>query len=355
MNSSGRTLGQLAQLLNARLIGCADAQVDCAAALSSATATALTFMVGRRHLEELRHTKAGAVLLEERWARQCPVPALIVDNPHVAFARALTLLYPSRSNESGIHPSATIAPDAQIAPTASIGPNVVISAGCRIDDEVVIGPGCVLMEKARIGTGSQLVARVFVGADCRIGQRCLVHPGVVIGADGFGLAQENGRWLKVPQIGRAVIGDDVEIGANTTIDRGAVEDTLIGDGVKLDNLIQIAHNVQIGENTAIAGCVGIAGSAIVGSGCTIGGGVGIAGHLKIADNVHVTGMSLVASDLERSGPYSSSLPAQSMRQWQKNAARLRHLDDMARTLKRLETEVATLRSTIESSDNKKHL
>lgn len=280
------------------------------------------------------------------------MPALVVDNPHAAFARAVALLYPRTPATAGVHPSAVVAADAEIAPTASIGAHAFVGARCRIEDGAVVGPGCILMDHAQLGAHSQLVANVFVADECRIGQRCLLHPGVVIGADGFGLAQEDGRWIKVPQIGRVIIGDDVEIGANTTVDRGAIEDTLIGNGVKLDNQIQVAHNVTIGENTAIAGCVGIAGSAVIGRGCTIGGGVGIAGHLTIADGVHVTGMSLVASDLEQAGAYSSSLPAQSMRQWQKNAARLRHLDEMARTLKQLEAEVAELRAAMANNGSR---
>jgi UDP-3-O-[3-hydroxymyristoyl] glucosamine N-acyltransferase len=206
------------------------------------------------------------------------------------------------------------------------------------------------MDRVQVGAGTRLVAQVFIGSDSRLGSHCLVHPGAVIGADGFGLANEQGRWIKVPQVGSVQIGDDVEVGANTTIDRGAIEDTVIGKGVKLDNLIQVAHNVRIGEHTAIAGCVGIAGSAVIGRGCTIGGGVGIAGHLEVSDGVHVAGMSLVATDLEQAGAYSSSLPAQPLRQWQKNAARLRHLDEMARKLKQLETEVARLRASAGESD-----
>lgn len=346
-----KTLAELAQALGARIQGDAEVCVERVSSLDSASAQTLAFMVGRRHREALRLTQAGAVILGEKWAADCPVPALIVDNPHAAFARAAALLHPPAQTVPGIHPSAVVSPEAEIDEDASIGPHAVIGTGSRIAAGVVIGPGCVLAERVQIGAGTRLVAKVFVGSDCQLGRGCLVHPGVVIGADGFGLANEDGRWIKVPQVGRVVIGNEVEIGANTTIDRGSIDDTVIGEGVKLDNQIQVAHNVRIGEHTAIAGCVGIAGSAVIGRRCTIGGGVGIAGHLEIVDGVHVTGMSLVAGSLKEAGAYSSSLPAQPLRQWQKNAARLRNLDELTRTLKQLEAEVERLRALVEPSDD----
>ena len=345
-----RTVAELAEALGARLQGDGGARIERVSSLATATVATLAFMVGRSHLDELRSTQAGAVLLSEEWASECRGPALIVRNPHAAFARAAAMLHPEEAARPGIHESAVVAADAEIAAGVSIGANAVVGSGCRIGAHAVIGPGSVLMHGAQIGAGTRLVAQVFIGRDCRLGDRCLVHPGAVIGADGFGFANEQGRWVKVPQVGCVQIGDDVEIGANTTVDRGAIEDTVIGNGAKLDNLIQVAHNVRIGEHTAIAGCVGIAGSAVIGRGCTIGGGVGIAGHLEVADGVHVAGMSLVATDLDQSGAYSSSLPVQPLRQWQKNAARLRHLDEMARKLKQLETEVARLRASAGQSD-----
>jgi UDP-3-O-[3-hydroxymyristoyl] glucosamine N-acyltransferase len=345
-----RTLAELAEALGARVQGDGGVRVERVSSLAGGSAATLAFMVSATHLDALRVTQAGAVVLGEEWAAECPVPALIAANPHAAFARAAAILHPEQSPAPGIHASAVVSPEAQIAEGVCIGPQVVVDAGCRIGKDAVIGPGCVLMSGADIGAGTRLVAQVFVGRDCRLGERCLIQPGVVIGADGFGLAKDDGRWIKVPQVGRVIIGNDVEIGANTTVDRGAIEDTMLGDGVKLDNQIQVAHNVRIGEHTAIAGCVGIAGSAVIGSGCTIGGGAGIAGHLELADGVHVTGMTLVATDLTQAGAYSSSLPAQPMRQWQKNAARLRHLDDMARKLKQLEAEVARLHASAGQSD-----
>lgn len=345
------TLAELAKALGARLQGAGSARIGSIAPLVSADSAALTFMLGRSHLKDLRKTRAGAVILRAEWAHECPVAALIVENPHAAFARAAALLYPSPPVVPGIHPTAVVSPGAEVAEDASVGAHAVIEEGCRIGSGAHIGPGCVLMARASIGAHTRLVAQVFVGANCHLGEYCLIHPGVVIGADGFGLANEDGRWIRVPQIGRVIIGEGVDIGANTTVDRGAIEDTVIEDGVKLDNQIQVAHNVRIGEHTAIAGCVGIAGSADIGRGCTIGGGVGIAGHLHIADGVHVTGMSLVAGNLEKQGAYSSSLPAQPLRQWQKNAARLRHLDELAHAIKRLEAEVGLLRAPDEQTDN----
>ncbi|WP_455384104.1 UDP-3-O-(3-hydroxymyristoyl)glucosamine N-acyltransferase [Acidihalobacter prosperus] len=345
-----RTLAELAEALGARVQGDGGVRVERVSSLAGGSPATLAFMVSGAHLDELRHTQAGAVVLSEKWVGDCPVPALIVANPHAAFARAAAMLHPEQAPAPGIHESAVVASEARIADGVCIGPQAVVGAGCSIGRDAVIGPGCVLMPGAEVGAGTRLVAQVFVGRDCRLGERCLIHPGVVIGADGFGLAKDDGRWIKVPQVGRVVIGNDVDIGANTTVDRGAIEDTVLGDGVKLDNQIQVAHNVRIGEHTAIAGCVGIAGSAVIGSGCTIGGGAGIAGHLELADGVHVTGMTLVASDLKQAGAYSSSLPAQPMRQWQKNAARLRHLDEMARKLKQLEAEVARLRASSGQSD-----
>lgn len=334
------TLGQLAQAIRARVkTEDAGRVVERVASLAGADASSLTFLADDRYRDELAKTRAGGVILREEYAFASPSPCLICENPHASFARAAALLHPAKKPDAGVHPTAVIAADVQIDATAHIGALAVIGAGCRIGAGVVVGPGCILQSGVELAADVWLVARVTVGERCIIGARTTVHPGAVIGADGFGLAMENGHWLKVPQLGRVCIGDDVEIGANTTVDRGALEDTIVSDGVKIDNLVQIAHNVRIGEHTAIAGCVGIAGSSEIGPCCTIGGGVGIAGHLRLTDHVHVTGMSLVARSLEESGTYSSSMPAQTLRSWQRNAARFRHLDEMAKTLKRLEDQV----------------
>lgn len=331
------TLADLAEAIGAQVQpDQAQYEVSSVASLEHAGPESLSFLSDERHLAQLSATRAGAVLLHERHAVRSPVPCLISDNPHVAFAHAASLLCPPKRPEPGIHPSAVIDKTAVIDPGAYIGPQAVVEAGCAIGPGVIVGPGCVLLENAQLSSDVWLVAHVTIGMNCVVGARALIHPGVVIGADGFGLAAEKNRWVKVPQLGRVVLGDDVEIGANSTIDRGALEDTVIGNGVKIDNLVQIAHNVKIGDHTAIAGCVGIAGSSEIGSHCMLGGGVGVAGHLKIADDVQVTGMSLVARSLEKAGAYSSSMPAQPMRSWQRNAARFRHLDELAKRLKQIE-------------------
>jgi len=230
-------------------------------------------------------------------------------------------------------------PGARVAVTAYIGAHAVIESGVTIADGAYIGPGCVVGAYAVVGAHSRLTAQVFVGERCVIGDGCLFQPGVVIGADGFGYARDGERWEKVPQLGRVVIGNAVEVGANTTIDRGSLNDTVIGDGVKLDNLIQIAHNVRIGEHTAIAACAGIAGSTTVGKRCTIGGQAGIMGHIEIADDVHITACSFVSGTITKPGVYSASLRAEPAEKWRRNAARLHHLDEMARRLRELEAKL----------------
>ncbi len=223
-----------------------------------------------------------------------------------------------------------MSPSARIAGTASVGPLAVIEDEAQIGERAFIGPGCIVQRGAHIGADSRLMARVNVCAAVRIGRRCILHAGAVVGADGFGFAPDAGTWLKVPQVGSVQIGDDVEIGANTTIDRGAIDDTVVKDGVKLDNQIQVGHNVTIGAHTAIAGCVGISGSTTIGERCMIGGGVGIAGHLTIADDVVVTGYSLVSASIRNAGSYSSGMPAVETRMWRRMVAHLRRLDGKER-------------------------
>jgi len=246
------------------------------------------------------------------------------------------LLYPFPEFSPGVHPTAAVNPAVKVAATAWIGPNSVVEADAMIGEGAYIGPGCYIGAKVSIGENTILMAHVFIGERCVIGNKCLFKPGAVIGGDGFGFAKDGERWQKVPQIGRVLIGNDVEVGANTTIDRGSLSDTVIGDGVKLDNLIQIAHNVHIGENTAMAGCSGIAGSTVVGKRCTVGGQAGIAGHIEIADDVHITACSLVTSSITKPGVYSASIKAEPVEKWRRNAARLYHLDEIARRLAKLE-------------------
>jgi UDP-3-O-[3-hydroxymyristoyl] glucosamine N-acyltransferase len=224
--------------------------------------------------------------------------------------------------------------------TAWIGPTAVVEEGAEIGPRVFVGPGCVIGAGCRIGEDSRLVARVTLSERTQVGKRVLIHPGAVIGREGFGFAKDGERWVRIPQLGRVRLGDDVEIGANTTVDRGALEDTVIADGAKLDNLIQIGHNCLIGENTAMAACSGISGSTRIGRNCTIAGAVGMAGHLEIGDNVHFTGMAMVTRSFQQPGLYSSGIPAMPNADWRRNAARFRHLDDLAKRLKRIEDALA---------------
>ncbi len=338
------TVAELARRCGGSVRGDASVVIADVATLEAAGPRDIAYVASSKYHPLLARTRAGAVIVSEAEAERFAGTSLVVDNPRLCFARVAALLHVQPSFRPGVHPSAVVDPSAQIAPTSCIGPQAVVEAGAAIEDGVFVGAGCFIGRDSRIGAHSHLTARVVIGAECVLGARCVLQPGAVVGSDGFGYVKDGEVWIKVPQLGRVVIGDDVEIGANTTVDRGALGDTVIGDGVKLDNLIQIAHNVQIGDHTAMAGCVGIAGSAVIGKHCTLGGGVGVAGHLQVGDYVHVTGMSLVASSVPAGETYSSSLPAEPVREWQKNAARLRRLDEIARRLKKIERSLERIRA-----------
>src|SRR5882672_151179 len=323
-------LGELAVRFGCQLRGDPELGVEAVSTLEAARPGTVTFLANARYRKFLPATRATAVILEPAYAEECPGAALLSANPYAIYARVAALLHPAPQAPAGVHASAVIAADAAIAASACIGPLVVIEAGVRVGERAVIGPGCVLQAGAVVGADSHLVARVTLGRDAVIGARAILHPGSVVGADGFGFAREPAGWVKVPQLGAVRIGDDVEIGANTTIDRGAIEDTVIEEDVKLDNQIQIGHNVRIGAHTAIAGCVGISGSTTIGKRCMIGGAVGIAGHLSIADDVMITGLSLVSRSITKAGIYSSALPLEDARLFRRNAARFRHLDEWYR-------------------------
>ncbi len=310
------------------------------ATLVAADSSQLAFLANPRYSAQLADTRAGAVVLTSAQVDACPVPALVARDPYVAYARIADLFRRRPAAHAGVHPSAVVADDAEVSPTASVGPLCVIESGARIDDGVILGPHCIIGERCHVGAQSHLESRVTLVADVRLGQRVLIHPGAVIGADGFGLAVHEGHWIKVPQLGGVRIGDDCEIGCNTTIDRGALEDTVLEEDVRLDNLIQIAHNVHVGAHTAMAGCAAVAGSARIGRWCMIGGNAGILGHLEVADHVVVTAKSLVTRSIREAGEYSSGVPLQNNTAWRKNAARFKHLDDMARRLRALEKEKA---------------
>lgn len=345
--STSATVGEIADWLDAQgMDGAIDVPPDeaatritGAASLACATGEQVSYYDGDRRSADLAaSTRAGLVLTNEAGRQHLPraVCRLVVDQPKLAFARVLERLYALPARPAGVHPSAVVDESASIDPSARIEAQVSIGAGARIGPEVVIGPGCVVGPNVVIGESTRLLARVTVLDDSLIGARCVIQPGVVIGSDGFGLAQDNGVWRRVPQVGRVVIGNDVDVGANTTIDRGALDDTVIADGVKLDNLIQIAHNVRIGEHSAVAGCAGLAGSSEVGRHCTLGGGVGLAGHLSLADNVHITGMSMVTRSIHRPGVYSAGTPLDTNERWHRNAARFKQLDRLVRRVKQLE-------------------
>ena len=265
-------------------------------------------------------------------ADACPVPCLVAKSPYVAFAKIAALFEPTAAPAPGIHAAAVVDPTASVDPAAQVGPFCSIGARSRIAAGAVLGPGCVVGEDCVVGPGSVLVARVTLVARVRLGARVRVHPGAVLGADGFGLAMDAGQWIKVPQLGGVVVGDDGEIGANTCIDRGAIEDTVLAEDVRLDNLIQVGHNVRIGAHTAVAGCTAIAGSARIGRYCLVGGAVGIVGHLEVCDRVTITAMSLVTQSITEPGEYSSGMPVQESRLWRRNGARFRQLDLLARKI-----------------------
>ncbi len=345
MKRTAYRLADIAARFGGRVLGDADTMVNQIATLDSAQAGHLTFLASGKYRAQLAATRAGAVIVGEADAGVTQLPRIVCDNPYAYFAKVSALLNPPPQVLPGIHSSAMIGEGAQIDPTAHIGPHVVVGAGAKIGAHCVIMAGCSIGAGTVIGEGARFYPQVVVYHGCVLGNKLIVHSGVVIGADGFGFAPEEGRWLKIPQIGRVVIGDDVEIGANTTIDRGALGDTVIEDGVKLDNQIQVAHNVRIGAYTAIAGCVGIAGSTTIGHHCRIGGSAGILGHLQIADHVEISSFTLIGKSIHEPGSYTGIFPFSSNEEWRKNAVQLRHLNDLAKRIKQLEQEVAALNST----------
>ena len=316
-------LGELAVRFGCALRGDPEQRVDHVAPLATADPAALSFLANVRLQRELAGTRAGAVVLEEAAAPRCPVSALISDNPHALFARIAALLHPPAPWVAGVHPSASVAGAASVDASAQIGAFALIADGARIGPRCRIGPGCVIGAGVPIGADSHLVARVTLLPGVRLGERVLIHPGAVIGADGFGFAREAARWIKVPQVGGVRIGDDVEIGANSTVDRGAIEDTVIEEGVKLDNLVQIGHNVRIGAHTAIAGCTGISGSTHIGARCMIGGGVGVNGHIRICDDVVIAGRTTVSGSIHNPGTYASLWSAEPLARWKRIVAGLK--------------------------------
>ncbi len=333
------TLGELAVRFGCELRGDPEVVVDSVGALSHAGPRAVTFLANPKLASQLKDSRAGAIILDAKSADASPVPALVVANPHVTYARVAMLLHPEPPLRPGVHPSAVVAPGARIDPSAEIGPHVAIAEGVVVGARSYIGPGTVIERDAVVGPDSRIVARVFLGHHVKFGARAVVQPGAIIGADGFGFANDRCAWVKVPQVGSVVLGDDVEVGCNTTIDRGAIEDTVIENGVKLDNLIMVAHNCRIGEHTAIAAMTGIAGSTVIGKRCFIGGEAGFTGHLSVCDDVVVLGRSLIAHSITKPGVYSSALPAEEAGTWRRIVGRIKRLDAMARRLRAVEKHV----------------
>lgn len=333
------TLGELARHLGATLQGDEHIPIHAVQTLENAQAGQVSFLANPSYRSQLASTNASAVIVAADLASEAPCAALVVPNPYLAFALTTMLFDNSPKAQAGIHPSACIAATAKIGQNVSIAANVVIGEHCVIGDHCRIGAGTVISDHCVLGEHGLLHANVTLYHNVVLGRHVTVHSGTVLGADGFGFAPNRGQWQKIAQLGGVRIGNHVEIGANTCIDRGALGDTVVGDHVIIDNLIQIAHNVQIGQGTAIASCTGISGSTVIGKHCIIAGGVGMAGHLEIADGVQVTGMGMITHSIKEPGVYSSGIPQMPSKEWRKNAVRFRHLDEMARRVQQIEKQL----------------
>jgi len=340
--AGGARLAELVAAIGGELVGDGGLVIERIAPLDSATPTSLSFLAQARYVAQLATTQAGAIIVApaQREAAQASAARAVIvsDDPYLYFARA-TQWWARRSAVApvaGVHASAVVDPSATVGEGVSIGPLAVVEADAVLEADAIVGAHGVVGRGAHIGPGTRLAPRVTLGEGCRIGARGIVHSGVVIGADGFGFAPAQGRWEKIAQLGAVRIGDDVEIGANTCIDRGALDDTVIGDGVKLDNLVQIGHNVRIGAHTAMAGCVGVAGSAVIGARCMVGGGAIILGHLQIADDVQISAATVITRSIHKPGLYSGVFPFDDNASWEKNAATLRQLHALRERLRALE-------------------
>ena len=332
-------LAELAQQLDAELHGDGDLVITGVASMQTAQAGHITFIVNPRYHEQLASCQASAVVMTEADLPFAKGAALVVKNPYLTYARMAQILDSTPQPAQNIAPSAVVDATATLGSNVAIGANAVIESGVVLGDNVIIGPGCFVGKNTKIGAGTRLWANVSVYHEIQIGEQCLIQSGTVIGADGFGYANDRGNWVKIPQLGRVIIGDRVEIGACTTIDRGALDDTIIGNGVIIDNQCQIAHNVVIGDNTAVAGGVIMAGSLKIGRYCMIGGASVINGHMEICDKVTVTGMGMVMRPITEPGVYSSGIPLQPNKAWRKTAALVMNIDEMSKRLKAIERKV----------------
>ena len=326
------TAGALAERFHLKIRGDANTTISAIATLANAQAYHLSFLANPRYKNQLETTQAGIVVTDAASASDFKGTALIAKDPYRAYAEIAQLFQTSKQTQPGIHPTAVIDPTAHISPTVCIGPYVTIGEHSVVHENCTIATHCVIGENCVIGQNSTLAARVTLVANVTIGRHARIHPGAVIGAEGFGLVKNGAQWVNVPQLGGVRIGDYAEIGANSCVDRGAIDDTVIEDDVRIDNLVQIAHNCHIGAHTAIAGCTGIAGSAKIGKNCLLGGHVGVVGHLEICDNVIITGRSVVRNSIQTPGVYSSGTPLTDTKTWRKNAARFKQLDELSRSI-----------------------
>ena len=333
----GLRLDEIVRRLGGELLGDASVVVNQVGSLEAAIAGQIAFLVGAKYRQQLGETRASAVIVPPQFRDGTTLPRIVHANPYAYYARVVALLNPPKRRPPGIHPSAQVA--SEVPDSARIGENVVVGEGVVIGENVTLYPGCVVGDGVVIGDDTLIYANVVVYERCVIGRRAVIQAGAIIGGDGFGFAKDGERWVKIPQIGRVVIGDDVEVGANTSIDRGALDDTVIGNGVKIDNQIQIAHNVVIGDHAAMAGCVGIAGSTRIGRRCTIGGAGMIVGHLDLADDVHISAGTMVTKSIRQPGQYTSVFPLESHQEWLHNAAQIKRLARLAERVAELEKKL----------------
>lgn len=336
MSSKRFTLAELASALGARLVGDSEYTVDCIAPLESASKNALSFLANAKYEKVLANCSAGAVILTEASENSFSGNKLIVENPYLCYAKLTELFNFRLSKKSGVHPTAIVSNEAVVESSAYIGANCVVERGASVGAGTQVGPGCFIGEDTVVGVNGLLHANVTLYAGLTVGDHVLIHSGTVIGSDGFGFAPSKEGWVKIHQLGGVVIGNKVEIGSNTSIDRGALDDTIIEDGVIIDNLVHIAHNVKIGAGTAIAGCVGIAGSAVIGKNCTVAGMVAINGHINIPDNTHFHGGTIVTKGVKEAGAYASAPPMQEVHKWRRNAVRYSQLDEWVEKIKALQ-------------------
>jgi len=340
--SAQYSLLEIVSILGGELIGDGTLVIASVASLSSAKSGQISFLSTSKYRSQLACVQASAIVVNNENRDATALPRIVTENPYAYFAKLSTLLNPEPTHDPGIGVNAVVHNTASVPDSCAIAAHSTIGREVKLGENVLIGPGCVIGDRVTIAEGSRLQANVVIYHDCVIGKHCVLSAGVVIGADGFGYAEDADHWVKIPQVGRVVIEDDVDVGANTTIDRGALDDTVIETGVKLDNLIQIGHNCRIGAHTMIAGCVGIAGSARIGKYCKIGGAAMILGHLEIADGVTISPGSMITRSITKAGTYTALMPFQSHEDWLKTAANIRRLGELTERVKQLEKELAAL-------------